>query len=784
MRPLQITLEGFSAYREKVEVDFRDVEFFSIAGSTGSGKSSLVDAMIFALYGRVPRLGGNAVAPVITAGADVARVRFHFEVDGVEYDATRMAQRTSSGGASVKEARLQRDGSVIADGPGEVTSQVEQVLRLGFEDFTRTVVLPQGDFARFLEATKSERQGLLRNLLGLDVYTRVRELARTRAVVAQEQVASAERTLQALDVPDEHAMAETVKRLEALEKVAMELPQLEKKLVLAQQSHDEVGRQLSELSDAQSRLEAISAPVRLEEMEEALSGARSDVVDSEELLANADAAISGIEAALGEMPGAAELKTWSTAELRRDQVQRELDELGIEQFEKSVSEAEHSLASATTNHAQARSDLNDARSVHSAHVLAGTLTTGEQCPVCRQTVSDLPELGGNDELEKARETEERQASALDEARTAAESAKTAFAAVEAKRDQLLEQKASLDTDLANAPGGLEEVIARQSELSDELRRSKEERAKLDEQKRRVQRALEDLVEASRKVGRSLTEAQLSVAGLGPPVPEADDVAVQWKELLTWRDTRLEEVNEQRKSVEGARDSAARDVAKAQKALIDRLETVGVAYEGSAAGAVATALERTRTLVERYENALEQSKELSTAIEGSKLTAATASALAAHLKANGFEQWLMSGALSDLVTGANALIGQLSEGGYSLHSDDSGSFSIIDHRNADEMRRVETLSGGETFLVSLALALSLAETLSAKGGAGLEAIVLDEGFGTLDDESLDTVASVLEELAGEGLMVGVITHVKELAARAPTRFEVSRDPRGARVRVLQ
>jgi exonuclease SbcC len=97
-----------------------------------------------------------------------------------------------------------------------------------------------------------------------------------------------------------------------------------------------------------------------------------------------------------------------------------------------------------------------------------------------------------------------------------------------------------------------------------------------------------------------------------------------------------------------------------------------------------------------------------------------------------------------------------------------------------MRSVSTLSGGETFLVSLALALSLAETLAAAGGARLDAIILDEGFGTLDTESLDTVASVLEGLAGEGLMVGVITHVKELAARAPTRFEVTREPTGSKV----
>ena len=168
MRPLRIELEGFSAYRTPVEVDFAGADFFSLTGPTGSGKSSLIDAMIFALFGRVPRLGGNAVAPVITAGADQARVRLDFESNSQVYSVVRMAVRTASGGATVREARLEQGDRVLASGADDVTREVEGLLKLRFEDFTRTVVLPQGDFARFLTATKAERQSLLRNLLGLD----------------------------------------------------------------------------------------------------------------------------------------------------------------------------------------------------------------------------------------------------------------------------------------------------------------------------------------------------------------------------------------------------------------------------------------------------------------------------------------------------------------------------------------------------------------------------------------------------------------------------------------
>ena len=97
--------------------------------------------------------------------------------------------------------------------------------------------------------------------------------------------------------------------------------------------------------------------------------------------------------------------------------------------------------------------------------------------------------------------------------------------------------------------------------------------------------------------------------------------------------------------------------------------------------------------------------------------------------------------------------------------------------------MRTLSGGETFQASLALALALADQLAglSTSAASLESIMLDEGFGTLDAATLDTVAATLENLAARGdRMVGVVTHVAALAERIPVRFEVHKDARTAYV----
>jgi exonuclease SbcC len=138
----------------------------------------------------------------------------------------------------------------------------------------------------------------------------------------------------------------------------------------------------------------------------------------------------------------------------------------------------------------------------------------------------------------------------------------------------------------------------------------------------------------------------------------------------------------------------------------------------------------------------------------------------------------------LVEGGSERLRELSDGRYSFAFDDSGrDLLVVDHGQGDEQRSVRTLSGGETFQASLALALALSDQLAdlaADGAARLESIFLDEGFGTLDAETLETVATTIENLAAVDRMVGIVTHVPELAARMPVQFRVTKGARSSHV----
>jgi len=784
LRPRRIEVQGFSAYRRGETVDFTGVDFFSLTGPTGSGKSSLIDAMIFALYGRVPRLGGNAVAPAITAGADRARVRFDFEVDDVEYTAVRLAQRTPSGGASVKEARLQMGDQVLAHGADDVTEAVAELLKLRFEDFIRTVVLPQGEFARFLTATKSERQGLLRNLLGMDVYTRVRELARTRSAVSTDRAEGARRALEALQVATQEEMEAAMARRDSLAALADSMQDREGKLAELESAVTAASVEVDSLSDGLSRLSSIEVPERLAELDELMSEARAALVEATESREQAEEVFTGVATELTELASPDQLEAWRRSWQRLNELGERIADAETDVATARVAATGQELETARAELLASRAKLEKRRGEHAAHLLAATLAVGDNCPVCERVVTDLPSLEnppGLDDLAVAVARLEDHVASLS---TVALAASTELTRIEARRAELIEQRSALLGELEEVPReevltDLEAELARVTAAHEEahgriVRCQGEEKA--------AREGLEGLADDSRRVSKLLTTAQLKVADLDPPVSESDDVVVQWKELAEWRVATTERLGARLEEA-GASVRRAEEAAEASRLeLVELLQSHEVEPLSPFAVSVATALQSARSLVEAQAKTAREAAELAERVMSASTEAAVADALTGHLRANGFEQWLMSGALHDLVAGANDLLGQLSGDGYSLHSDESGSFSIVDHRNADEMRSVSTLSGGETFLVSLALALSLAETLAAKGGAGLDAIILDEGFGTLDDDSLDTVATVLEELTGRGLMVGVITHVKELAARAPVRYEVSREVGGASVRL--
>jgi exonuclease SbcC len=177
--------------------------------------------------------------------------------------------------------------------------------------------------------------------------------------------------------------------------------------------------------------------------------------------------------------------------------------------------------------------------------------------------------------------------------------------------------------------------------------------------------------------------------------------------------------------------------------------------------------------------LEQAERLSQQITNFTEQEQTYHTLAQNLKSNEFQSYILEHLEAELVGSATLILQELTENRYKLRNQD-GEYWVADNWNGGEARRVRTLSGGETFATSLSMALALSEKLSQ--GSHLGSLFLDEGFGTLDTDTLESVTQILESLRQRERLIGVITHVRELGERLPAQVKVFKSPQGSKIEV--
>lgn len=782
MRPLRLELQGFGAFREAQIIDFEGVDYFALVGATGSGKSTIIDAMCFALYGSVPRYDNrNLVAPAISQNLLEARVRFDFLLGDVEYTAVRIVRRTAKG-ATTKEARLQRGEEVLAGTSDEVSRSVHALLGLPFEHFTRCVVLPQGEFSRFLHDKPSDRQNLLVELLNLGVYDEMGQRARAIAASAKGQVALLERRLDDYAFATEEARAEAADRVRQLEALKARVIESRPALLSLEATAAGAKAELAENERLKALLGSVSVPPAVAKLGADLSvseaSLRAAEIAAEEAEKSVDAADKGrtalpdrdsLIAARGEHARHAELVAIS-----------EVQERMLQELRDGEAFALSSLEAAEKMTAEAASEWEAAKEVHLAQHLAGTLSAGEACPVCLQTVDRLPthpavpDVADKAASLKVAEADRETARALfAQAQQARVTADGTLAAVQ-------EQLTALQLSLTQQP--VVEEITRSlaaieaAEALLEVARANERQART--ALRDSSSAHQALKQQEGELVRAFDKVRDGLIGLGPPPASRSDLSRDWIELAQWAENKIPELDARAADQRGRLETSERDRA----AIVAELEascrscSIDLPPNEDVERATVVALERALAHKAKVVEGLEMAAGIREEITHQRLEGATAGSLAQHLNASGFERWIVTEALGRLVEGASAILLELSGGGYSLALGDGGDFQVVDHHNANETRSAKTLSGGETFLASLSLALALAEHLSelaAEGAARLEAIFLDEGFGTLDSGTLDTVAATVENLASKDRMVGVVTHVRDLAERVPVQYQVTK-----------
>ena len=791
MRPLRLEIEGFASFRERTEIDFEGVDLFVLSGPMGAGKSSIIDAIGFALYGSIVRYdNANLVAPLISQGLNQARVRLDFTIGPDTYSAVRVVQRSARGQVNT-EGRLEREGDVVAGAAKDVTEEVTRVLGLTFQQFTKCVVLPQGEFADLLHAKPADRQDLLVRLLDLGLYRNIGSRARDRHSRADARTKELQGRLENdLRNATEAEYKRAESRLGRLEALANELSADDDALDYLRTKASEARATAKAAEDRVAVLAVIALPPGTSDLDARLQSAREALEAAQVEDDDALAALEKARDARALLPERAAVGAVIDArrEMGRQQESLATAESQLVTAEAMVAAALEKLEGAQAAVLEAEGVYDGLRHADAAYFASEGLKVGDICPICGETLNEAPRAVAPKGLERAKRVADEARKTLNNAIQTAERARLDHGrreqAVEFARDRLNQSAANLvdKPSIEECEAKLRQVDEAEQELRKANERCNVARSELS----RAKLLLEEVDGEGQGMWTRFREARdiIVKSGAGAPVP-ADSIEMAWRDLVACAATAAETATREAEEALTAEAGAVEQEGAILRLQAEKCAEAGVIVDGSAPRDAANAArgrasEEFRQIDDKLAERQSIEVELTACLESRRV----AGTLEQHLQRNRFERWYLQEALTRLVHGATQRLLDLSNQQYSLvMSSNATDFLVIDHTNFDEQRPVRTLSGGETFLASLALALALGDEiagLAANGVARLDALFLDEGFGTLDENTLETVATTIEELGSRGRMVGIVTHVKDLADRLPVQYQVRKEGRSSRV----
>ena len=486
MRPLELVINGFRSYDEETRFDWRDRHLVGVVGPIGSGKSSILDAIAFALYGKTPSFAGNTSA-LINQRQQLAQVQLTFRVDGHAWQVVRAIRRTGQGNHVLypfDETTGEVDRGAGVSGQKAVTDRVEQLIGLDFDAFRRSVLLAQNRFAEFLNATATERDKVLQGVFNLDRITAMQLVARDRlheadrdagdlaqqvAEVAAARTRVLERNAERQSQAARHASLEALRpqieehtrveqetrqqalaarqRITTLDEMRGGLPPREESkqtiegfaTLAAAVTQQRAARERAEATEAAARVAREAAlteaggPERLEAAASALQAQQHARTTHDDRTQQQAAARVALDAAQTSAQASAETAKVSTVLAKRA-------ETAQTEAEAAVTAADEAL------HAAERLDF--------AITLRGGLANGDDCPVCGRKIAKLPPGEASPDLEHAEAARETARAALVTASAATKQARDASARDAATAAAVSKQIEATTTALATTEDAL------------------------------------------------------------------------------------------------------------------------------------------------------------------------------------------------------------------------------------------------------------------------------------------------------------------------------------------
>ena len=859
-------MRAFGPYAGETVIDFEKLQgrhLFLICGPTGAGKTTILDAMCYALYGKTSGdRTGEKMRSDYADSSERTEVIFDFMLGDKTYRATRspaqMVDKKRGSGQTL--AAMQASLSELEDGKeiNTLRTGIEEaagkLIGLNADQFCQVILLPQGDFRKLLVAKADEREAILKQLFKTqrfsDFKDRLKDRLDAKVREKMEKQTREDQILSTAGATDEKQLSQMVeeagKELKEAQDIVKSREKESNEFREVYQKETALMGHFTELDKALKQDAALKNEEGcMKEMEASLSLIRSARELAPYFVQLDGITREGKQEAVKLKTAKADMETYSKLNETLEKRIQELDAMkekreeerktalkmqdlvpkatlygaavqALKNTKNALSRAEEEtkrLQAAAEAARKARDEQKEkADAVRKSYIegqaflLAEGLEDGVPCPVCGAIHHPAPARGGDnvakaEDVERAQKEYERASAAYDRANDAKEKHSTgAYAKAvsdhakadaqmktleeipEAYRDpKFLEMESTrLLTDIRKWEQDKETAAAQLRKAGADLSASQAACRNAEERR-------EELVKKYRE-----TESVLKEASDKAGFQSLDECKEWYKKKDTEESVRktLEQYRADRKSTEERIKAEEQATAGKERPDMLALNEKSKALQDQlkkASERAAALKERTETLQKAVSDARAIEKELEDLRKEEGLIRGLYDLTSGKKTRITLERYVLGTLLDDVANAANLRLLSMSRRRYSLHrmTDESGlgkgglSLEVSDSFTG-RSRPANTLSGGETFLASLSLALGLADVVqSRQGGVRLDTMFIDEGFGTLDPDSLNSAMNTLIDLQNTGRMVGIISHVPELEERIDARLRVTPAEKGSK-----
>ena len=859
-------MRAFGPYAGETVIDFEKLQgrhLFLICGPTGAGKTTILDAMCYALYGKTSGdRTGEKMRSDYADSSERTEVIFDFMLGDKTYRATRspaqMVDKKRGSGQTL--AAMQASLSELEDGKeiNTLRTGIEEaagkLIGLNADQFCQVILLPQGDFRKLLVAKADEREAILKQLFKTQRFSEFKDRLKDRldAKVREkmEKQTREDQILSTAGAADEKQLASIVEEAEKSLQEAVETTRKQEKesneFREVYQKETALMGHFTELDKALKQDAALkNEEGRMKEMEASLSLIRS----ARELAPYFDQ-LDGItregrQEAQKLKTAKADMETYTRLNETLEKRIQELDAMKEKREEErktalkmqdlvpkaklygaavqALKNAQNALSRAEEETKRLQASAEAARKARDAQkekadavrksyidgqafLLAEGLEDGVPCPVCGAIHHPAPARGGDhvakaEDVERAQKEYERASAAYDRVNDTKEKHSTgAYAKAMSDHAKADAQMKTLE-EIPEAYRDPKYLEAESTRLLTDIRKWEQDKETAAAQLRKAGADLSASQAACRNAEERREELVKKYRETESVLKEASDKAGfqsldECKEWYKKKDTEesvrktLEQYRADRKSTEERIKAEEQATAGKERPDMQALNEKSKALQDQlkkASERAAALKERTETLQKAVSDARAIEKELEDLRKEEGLIRGLYDLTSGKKTRITLERYVLGTLLDDVANAANLRLLSMSRRRYSLHrmTDESGlgkgglSLEVSDSFTG-RSRPANTLSGGETFLASLSLALGLADVVqSRQGGVRLDTMFIDEGFGTLDPDSLNSAMNTLIDLQNTGRMVGIISHVPELEERIDARLRVTPAEKGSK-----